>query len=388
MAEFILWGLTASPYQLKMQAQLDYAEHPWQRWPEQAGRLQALGMAMRLQRAQRCGAVQRYPQMSPGLDEYPSVPYYTLDKRHFYYDSSGLARHLDEHPQRHQRPLLPDDPALHFACRLIDEALDEFGLYMVHHQRWVTSAQTTPMGDMTAREFAPLLPSVLLPTVARRLYRRQSRRCPYLFSVAPAGFDAGVAAERTPPSRRGFPPTHALLDEAWRGYLSALESLLSQQPYLLGERFTLADASTYGQLGMNLVDGATTERLQELAPHTYRWLCDIDNGRHRGSEGPLRLSAALQPLLAMIGDTFIPLMQQNETAFEQAARDGQTRFNEAAFDAGQALHDGELLGHPYRAVIKTFQVAVWRELRSDWQALASKEQAQLAALLPVLNRAF
>lgn len=33
-----------------------------------------------------------------------------------------------------------------------------------------------------------------------------------------------------------------------------MEHLLSAQPFLLGERFTLADASAYGQLGMNLVD--------------------------------------------------------------------------------------------------------------------------------------
>ncbi len=83
MTKFILWGLTASPYQLKMQSLLDFAGHTWERWPEQAGRLSALSMALRLERAKRRRAVMRFPAMSPELDEYPAVPFYTEDGRTF-----------------------------------------------------------------------------------------------------------------------------------------------------------------------------------------------------------------------------------------------------------------------------------------------------------------
>ena len=154
--------------------------------------------------------------MSASLDEYPSVPFYTEDGRNFFYDSTGLAQHLDVHPDRHSVPLVPAEPQLAFVCQLIDEAFDEFGLYMVHHMRWVGSARTTPMGQMTARELRKLMPLGLHQVPARRLPGRQVRRCPYLFSVAPENFDAGVSSARTPPSRPGFPPTHELLDLAWR----------------------------------------------------------------------------------------------------------------------------------------------------------------------------
>ena len=98
MKKVILWGLTASPYQLKMQSLLDFAGHDWVRWPEQAGRLSALSMAVRLETAKRRRTVLRYPTMSSQFDEYPAVPFYSRDGKRIYYDSSSLARHLDQHP--------------------------------------------------------------------------------------------------------------------------------------------------------------------------------------------------------------------------------------------------------------------------------------------------
>ncbi|CAA0123560.1 Uncharacterised protein [Halioglobus japonicus] len=389
MTKFTLWGLTASPYQLKMQALLDFSGHAWERWPEQGGRLSSLCMLLRLERAKRRGTVGRFPSMSEALDEYPAVPFYTEDGRRFYYDSSSLADYLDQHPARHTEALKPEDPQRAFICQLIDEAFDEFGLYMVHHMRWIGSARSTPMGDMTAREFRPLLLPGMAPLLAARLYRRQVSRCPYLFSVAPEGYDAGVSQDRTAPSRAGFPPTHALLEGAWHGYLAAMEHLLSEQPYLLGARFTLADASAYGQLGMNLVDPEAIALLEELAPRTFRWLCDISARQHCAQTGSLALTPALQPLLQMIGNTFIPLMVQNENAYEAATARGETLFNEAAFDSHRALYDGRLLGYPFRAVVKTFQVRVWRELKASWMALDAPHRAALERdYLPGASAAF
>jgi len=273
-----------------------------------------------------------------------------------------------------------------FLCRLIDEAFDEFGLYMVHHNRWVTSASTNVMGEMSAREMFGWLPAPLRRRVGRNLARRQSQRCPYLFSIAPQDFDAGVDSDITPPALAGFPPTHELLDQAWRRYLAAMEQQLSEHAFLLGERFTLADASAYGQLSMNLVDGRAEQLLQELAPRTHRWLHAIRDGEHRGSRGELQIASSLSALIDCICDTFIPLMQQNAAAWEPYNENGQSRFNEAAFDRGEALYDGELLGKPFRSVAKSFQVVVWQELVTNWNTLASAEQSELVDRYPALQR--
>jgi glutathione S-transferase len=379
--EIRLWGVIASPYLLKMQSLLDYVQVPWQRWPEQGSPWRARLMALRLTLAKKKGSVRRFPSLDRELDEYPSVPFYSLAGGDYYYDSTGLAQHLDQQAPENAPMLVPGEPVLAFLCQLIDEAFDEFGLYMVHHMRWVGSANTTAMGVRTAAEMRHLFPLGLHKLAARQLPRRQVRRCPYLFSVAEEGFDAGVSAQLTPPSRAGFPPTHALLDRAWLAYLQAMEGLLTEQPYLLGDRFTLSDASAYGQLSMNLVDGAASERLRQLAPRTYRWLCDIRDGNHVHSEGELYLSAALNPLLEIISATFLPLMTQNLAAYKQASAAGETLFNEAAFDAGRGLYDGMLLGQPFRAVIKTFQVRVWQDLRASWQTLSPAHRELVAGHL-------
>jgi len=381
--DLIFWGLIASPYQLKMQALADFSGRSWQRWPDQASFTQAIVASLRLRRGRRLHTIERYPARIDGMDEYPEVPYYSLDGKRYYYDSTALARHLDALGAS-RLPLIPADPQLRFVCHLIDEAFDEFGLYMVHHNRWVTSAATNIMGEMTSREMRKLLPPGVRQRIARNVSERQTRRCPYLFSVAPMGYDAGLPAPRNPPSRVGFPPTHDMLDTAWRRYLAAMEQLLETQPYLLGEHFTLADASAYGQLSMNLVDGKAAELLEELAPRTFQWLCSIRDGAHRGGHGKLQLSERLAPLMDIIGETFLPLMQQNAAAYREAHTRGQTLFNEAAFDRGEALYDGELLGKPFRSVAKSFQVVVWQELCDAWYALPPEDRDQLQSRYPGL----
>ena len=311
-------------------------------------------------------------------------PYYSLDGRQYYYDSTGLALHLEKLGAS-EEPLVPEEAQLRFVCQLVDEAFDEFGLYMVHHNRWVTSAATNVMGKMTAAEMRSVLPPGASGYVARTLPARQVRRCPYLFSVAPEGYDAGMPPDLTPPSRPGFPPTHDILDTAWRRYLRAMEDLLEGQDYLLGERFTLADASAYGQLSMNLVDGRAAQLMEEFAPRTYRWLCSIRDGGHKGSRGKLHLSDRLAPLIGVIGETFSPLMRQNAIAFERYRAEGKSEFNEAAFDRGDCLYEGELLGRPFRAVAKSFQVVVWQEVCEAWSTLSGEDRQALGARYPGLD---
>ena len=76
-------------------------------------------------------------------------------------------------------------------------------------------------------------------------------------------------------------------------------------------------------------------------------------------------------------------MARNEAAYEVEKARGETLFNEAAFDRGRSLYDGELMGHPFRAGVKTFQVAVWRDLGERWRALPQSVRDELSAdLLP------
>ena len=219
------------------------------------------------------------------------------------------------------------DPALHFAVRLIDEAFDEVGLYLVHHNRWVVSARDNDAGARLAREMRPLW-GPFARLVEHFFPARQVRRLPYLFSVAHpdlARFD-DLPVRLRPPARVGFPPTHALLEQAFSELLTALEPVLSRRPYLLGARFTLADASLYGQLGMNRTDPSARAWIAREAPVTQAWIERIARGdfqEHR-PDGDLSLDGVLAPLLSWICRTFVQLMQQNHDAWEKFLR--RSRF--------------------------------------------------------------
>ena len=382
MPRYVVWGSELSPYTLKLRALLTAAAVPYRDLPAEGGRLENLRCNLLIERGRRRRAIERWPALDP-LDEYPLVPFLVIDEQRVMYDSSALAAWLDHTQAPPRGPLIPEDPALGFVVRLIDEAFDELGLYLVHHGRWVTSALTNDAGVRLAREFARVLPPGMQPVMARRFARRQVRRLPYLFSVAPPGFSVpGLPPELTPPSREGFPPTHALLDELRGAVLDAVEGVLARQPYLLGERFTLADASVYGELGMNLKDPTAAEEMRRRAPTTFRWLCGIRDGAHAASSGPLALTDTLRPLLELLDRSFAPLMAQNEAAYEAARAAGEARFNEWAFDHGRALYDGVLLGHPFRSVVKTFQVRAWRDLRAAWAGLDAEARSRVRQVLP------
>jgi len=377
-----IWGSELSPFALKLRAICDFAGIRYAWLPADGSRLRNYRALWMINRAKRKRTAIRYPQLSD-LDEYPLVPFLIEEGRRIQYDSSALARWIDACQPAKPGRLFPEEPGLAFVAQLIDEAFDEFGLYMVHHKRWVLSAASNDAGKRLAREFARVRLPGTGAAFARNFARRQVRRLPYLFSVAPSGFSIpGLPRDLTPPSRAGFPPTHGLLDEAWERHLAGVEAVLTAQPFLLGERFTVADAAAYGQLGMNLEDPTAAELMRERAPVTHQWLCRIRDGQDLAGAGALQLSPTLRPLLGIIAASFVPLMRQNAGAYQAARERGESLFNESAFDRGHACYDGELLGRPFRSVAKTFQVRVWRELCEAWDALPEDARGRVARLLP------
>ncbi|HYC00066.1 MAG TPA: hypothetical protein VEC57_13110 [Candidatus Limnocylindrales bacterium] len=379
--EYVVWGPELSPFVLKLEALLARKQASFRRLPRDGGRLENLRIAATIHAATRSRTALRPPANDP-LDEYPLVPFLVTPGGHVLYDSSALAPWLDDRYRHRHRlaPLVPADAANGFVARLLDEAFDEIGLYMAHHNRWKLSAgDNDHPGRRLAREYRRHLPPGAAGLVAAWFERRQVRRLPYLFSVAPRGYSVpGLASALTPPSREGFPPTHALLEQLWERCLAILQAIVSQRPFLFGDAFTLADASVYGQLSMNLTDPAAARRMRELAPAAHAWLVRIRDRRHVEQQGQPSAGAHLTPLLQLVLETFVPLMRANESAYLQWRARGQSVFNEKAFDAGRALFDGEMLGHPYRTVVKTFQVRVWRDIRGHWSALPPEAKTQVA----------
>lgn len=379
--DWLLWGSELSPYALKLALCCRHAGLPHRLLPTQGSWAENIRINLRVERLKRGWLPLTWPQRTED-DEYPLVPYLFGPQGENLYDSSAIAEWLDRRLSDAQK-LIPAEPLAGFVARLIDDYADEFLLYVVHHQRWVVSATDNDAGQRLAHEFRSLI-GPLRPLMARHFSVRQTRRLPYLFSVASEGFHIpGLSQKRQPPARSGFPPTHALLEAAHTRLVDVLDALLATRPYVLGDRFTLADAALYGQLGMNLADPSTAQALQARSPRLHRWLLDLHKGKPLAvADGALRIDDTLKPLLAEIARIHLPLMQQNAAAHALFRQQGLRRFNEAAFNAGEALYDGLLDGTPYRSVAKSFQARSWRDCRARWQQLSPSMCAQLAALMP------
>lgn len=94
----------------------------------------------------------------------------------------------------------------------------------------------------------------------------------------------------------------------------------------------------------------------------------------------------LRPLLSWVETGFVPLMNANAAAYERCTYAGQARWNEAAFDRGEASFDLDWRGGPARTVVKTFQVRVWRDLCEQASALSEESQRQIRSRgIPMLS---
>ncbi len=381
-----LWASTLSPFALKVDALCDYAGLPHRWMPAEGTRAEGLREMWRVRGITTRRLSLTHPTLT-ALDELPLVPFLLGPDGENLYDSSAIGAWLDGN-DRITRPgaaplLARDDEALRYAIRIVDEYFDEFGLYMVHHNRWKVAARDNGAGARLADDMRPLA-GPLARVIEWHFPARQVRRLPYLFSVAEAG-DAGfedLPKRLRPPARHGFPPTQTLLETAFARVLAILERMLADRPYLFGDRFTLADASVYGQLAMNISDVSAEAWIRRDAPRVRAWLQRIAEADFSASraEGGISLHAETGPLLAEIGRIFVPLMRQNAAAWARCREAGETRFNEAGFDAGRALYAGELAGVPFRSVAKTFQVRVWQSLGDEWDALTETDRQRLHAL--------
>jgi hypothetical protein len=132
---------------------------------------------------------------------------------------------------------------------------------------------------------------------------------------------------------------------------------------------------------MNLTDSAAAMYMENTAPNTFNWLSKIRRGEYAESkpDASLTLHDDLKPLLTEIQRSFIPLMEQNESAYESCLKKGETLFNEKAFNQDKALYSGSIDGQSFKTVVKTFQVAAWRKLKRQWNALEYSDKTQLQA---------
>ena len=261
---YILYGVEASPYTVKLRAALRYRRLPY-RWV--------------------CRFVQMYeplahvrPQLTPVL-EFPDGELRT--------DSTPI---LEELEGRHGgRSLLPERSRDRFLAWLIEDMADEWLTKCLYHYRFGTMEDAEfaalwvmddARDDLSAEEHA----ASVTPFVERQTGRKGL---------------VGAAPDAAP-----------LFEASYLRVLDALESTVANGRFLFGTRPSAADLALFGQLKTLGIDPTPMAVMRARAPRTDAWVRRADDlsGVDGEWEEP---GPAVAALLEMAREIYWPFLKAN-----------------------------------------------------------------------------
>jgi len=250
--------------------------------------------------------------------------------------------------QSSQPPVIPADPLQRFFSLLLEDYADEWLWRPAMHYRWYYPQGARFASDHLMRELTAGIP---LPAFIKRqmIIRRQRQ-----------GYTVGD----------GIPPAQVPAVEAiYKRTLAQLEAIFQQRPFLLGDKPSLADIGFSGPFFRHFgLDPVPAEIMRQQAPAVWEWAARLWNTKLEECSGALveGIPADWGPLLDEIGRTYLPYLCANN----EAVVAGQKRFD-ATIDSV----------HYQGARWSKYRVWCLQQLRSEFQALASEEQAIAKGLL-------
>jgi len=292
MRPYVLYGVEASPYTVKLRAALRYRRLPY-RWVCRFVQMHAPLAHLR-------------PQLTPAL-EFPDGEIRT--------DSTPL---LEELERRHgaDRSLLPARPRDRFLAWLIEDMADEWLTKCLFHYRF---------GAPEDAAFAAL----------------------WVMDDAQGGLDAGALAAAVPAFRErqagrmalvGCTPEAApLLEASYLRVLDALETTVANGRFLFGARPSVADLGLFGQLKTLGTDPTPMALMRARAPRTDAWVRRADD--LSGIEGDWGEPApAVAALLEMAREIYWPFLKANAAGDVDIVLAGH-RFRQPHFRYQAKCHD-------------------------------------------------
>jgi hypothetical protein len=291
----------------------------------------------------------------PQFDEFTLVPYVFCNNNENLFNSTEIAYYI---PQIKEK-IIPVKRSLSFLCMVMDEFFDEWGMYLFYHHRWSLKENQKPnntSGDCLSKEY--LLPTFLKKPFANYFNTRQHSRLAYLFSTR---------------------ETKMLLEDSYQNILSTLEDLFQDQPFLLGNKFSLCDASLYGIISTNIRnDEFTSQNIKNKYPRVYNWIINMFSSEVK-NKGGYYISNKLKPIFKEMFETLIPIMRKMETLYDPSS----LNRNETAFNNNQSLFKINIKNVECKTVVKTFQVYIWRKIKREWLTLNKEEQKEIMKVLPI-----
>ncbi len=317
-----LYAHIGSPYSMKMRAVLRYRRIPhvvMGRMDDWAG---AFGKV-------------RVPVM-PVL-EYPDGT--------FHNDSTPLILDLEH---RHTgRSVIPEREADAFLAALIEDLADEWLSKAMYAYRWAFPEHTKWTGRLIAfdQHFGG--------------GRENLERSGHEFETRQVGRNPLVGC-----TEANMP----MLMEIANRVLDTLEPSIPESPFLFGTRPSNADFALFGQLCQFSLDLAAIGPCQDRAPYTMRWCHHVHD--LSGHEGEWRredeaMNFAVDSLLRLAGEAYLPFLLANEAALESGADRVQIEAHGLTYE-----------GAPFK-----YQRRCLDELRAGYAALSDEARRTLDPIL-------
>jgi glutathione S-transferase len=246
------------------------------------------------------------PRRADSEDEYrrfaklPIVPTVATPDDEGMQDSTPIIEALEA---RYPEPSIhPDDPTLAFLSALIEEFGDEWGNKLMFHHRW--------FDEVDARASARTLARLALPRATAE--EAAERAAMVLERMSGRGHFVGSSPANAP---------------LITGYLLELLDILEPhfadgRRYLFGGRPSFGDFGLAAQLYEAYVDPTAGGLIKARGPAVLDWCLRMIDPRN---DGPFEtwgtLEATLRPLLAYVGDHFLPWSDANARALQVGAAD-------------------------------------------------------------------
>ncbi len=320
--QFKIYGMYGSPYSMKMRAVLRYRRIPFVFVPTMGG-------------------------SGPIADVRPPViPVVEFPDGSMHVDSTPTIDALEEAVPG-QRSIVPDDPGTAYLAELIEDFADEWCTKIMFHYRWDREIDQQTFSREGAFDGMGAAGRQSIESVAEGFRKRQVGRLPLV----------GCTEENRP-----------VIEDSFDRLVRLLDSHVTEERFLFGNRPSRADFGLYGQLDQLANDPTPSARMREMAPYTWRWVKHLDDlcgheGEWRAADAPI--PDALPALLRMIGEIYLPFLVANT----------------AAFEAGDEDFLVELHGAKFRQGTFKYQVKCHARLRESLARLSGKDRETTYALL-------
>lgn len=214
-------------------------------------------------------------------------------------DSTFQLQHLET--LFSERSLVPDDAVVHFFNQLFEDFADEWMTKPMFHFRWHEQQDIDKAGTILPLEARWCQSDDAVAPLQKMFAERQVGRL-------------GVVGSNE--------VTKPLIEESYSNILAALNGILTQQPFVMGQRPGAADFAIYGQLiCLALFDPTPASIALREAPRVYAWVEAMEDtsGELISDDGWLKreqLAEMWSPLLKEIGRTYVPFLLGNAAALQ------------------------------------------------------------------------